>query len=118
MEHRCSSRVPVALDVLIYMQGLPIMPARTRNLSTRGVFLEMDGQRFSKHNFLEVEFVNSRENGLKCYRAQAQVIYCSGDGCGVEFYKMSPGARQNIDECLSYPRSSSLSGEGESQSVF
>ena len=118
MEHRCCSRVPVALDVLIYMQGLPIMPARTRNLSSGGVFLEMKGHRFSKHKLLEVEFVDSAENELKCYKTQAQVIYCSRDGCGVEFYNISPDIRQNINACLTHPLSHCPSVDGESQPVF
>lgn len=118
MEHRCSSRVAVALDVLIYMQGLPIKPARARNLSSGGVFLEMKGQRFEKHKLLEVEFVDSGPSEFKCYKTQAQVVYCSGDGCGIAFQNMPPDVLQNIHECLTSPLPYYPLVSGESRPIY
>ncbi len=68
MEHRCSPRIPIELDVMLCLDNKPVAPARTRDIALTGMFLELKHAIFREHSALEVEFTRGVEGEARYSR--------------------------------------------------
>lgn len=100
MEHRCATRRPVCLNVLIYRQGLPIQAGRTRDLSTDGAFVETKGLCCNKDDCLDVEFLATGHFGCERFRVKALVVHSSKEGIGFEFNTLGGESMDALQRCL------------------
>ncbi|NIA01193.1 MAG: hypothetical protein GWP13_00235 [Planctomycetia bacterium] len=92
MEHRCSVRKPVELQLLLYKHGLPIQRGVSRDLGLGGMFVETGTRTWRKNENLEIEFLG--ENGQSAIRLSALVVHHSSAGVGLMFNAVSNEQRR------------------------
>ena len=88
MEHRCSVRKPIELQLLMYRHGLPVQMGFCRNLGLGGLFIETSGYQWRKKDYLEVEIIGAKGQALG--RLPAMVVHRSRRGAGLVFGTLSP----------------------------
>ena len=88
MEHRCSVRKPIELQLLMYRHGLPVQMGRCRNLGHGGLFIETRGYQWRKKDYLVVEIIGKK--GQPLVRLPAMVVHRSSRGAGLVFGTLSP----------------------------
>jgi hypothetical protein len=93
MEHRCSARKPFKFQLLIYKNGLPVQSGVSRNLGLGGVYVEVGGCEWRKHECLEIEFLDAGRAGM---RLPAVVVHQSSQGVGLMFDGISAEQRREL----------------------
>jgi hypothetical protein len=83
MEHRYNKRFPLAMEVVIYQDGVPTAVGMTQNLSSGGAYVLMEKGNFRRHAALEVELNTSVDTSRP--RIQGEVVYCNRHGFGMTF---------------------------------
>ncbi len=83
MEHRCSVRKPMELQLMLYKHGLPVQSAVSRNLGLGGMLIDTGTTTWRNNEFLEVEFIG--DDGSPGMRVPAVVVHQSGRGTGLMF---------------------------------
>ncbi len=99
-ELRCCPRMPINVSVMLCQHGVPAAPAKTRNITLNGMFLELKHAFFPENSLLEVEFEDRDGNTTHYYRIQAHVVYHTEEGIGIEFDDSIPEVRQVIKPML------------------
>ncbi|WP_347329767.1 PilZ domain-containing protein [Marinimicrobium locisalis] len=85
MEHRCSRRVPLNINALIYKHGAPVAMGRIKNGSRHGLFVETDYGDVRELQTLELEILlGQRVKGNRRCRIGALVVHKSTFGIGLE----------------------------------
>ena len=100
MEHRCSPRIPVTIDVMLCKHNHPVAPARIRNIALTGMFLELKHAIFPKNSTLEVEFVRGVEDTARYSRVRGMVVRRADEGIGVELEESVPEVSQVLRSLL------------------
>ncbi|MGD2075910.1 MAG: PilZ domain-containing protein [Gammaproteobacteria bacterium] len=93
MEHRCSARKPFRFQLLIYKNGLPVQSGVSRDLGLGGVYVEVGGCEWRKHECLEIEFLDAGRAGM---RLPAVVVHQSAQGVGLMFDGISGEQRRAL----------------------
>ena len=83
MEHRCSVRKPLEVQLLLYKHGLPVHSGVSRDLGLGGVFVKTGTYEWRKNEYLEVEFKDVE--GRAGMRLPAVVVHHSSQGAGLMF---------------------------------
>mgnify|MGYP003573759084 CR=1 FL=1 len=55
MEHRCSVRLPVAMNVLLYHNNIPVVHCKTSDISPDGMFVQSGPLKYKANTLLKVE---------------------------------------------------------------
>ncbi len=85
MEHRCSRRIPLNINALIYRHGAPVAMGRIKNASGHGLYLETDYHNVRKWQKLELEvFLGRRIKGKERCQVSALVARKSPSGYGLD----------------------------------
>lgn len=85
MEHRCSRRVPLNINALIYKHGVPVAMGRIKNGSSHGLFVETDYGDVRELQTLEIEILlGQRLKGDRRCRIAALVVRKATYGMGLE----------------------------------
>ena len=84
MDHRCSPRIPMSVNVILCQHNIPVAPARTRDMTLTGMFLELKHSIFPKNSMVEVEFVGGVGDKARYYRVRGLVVRSTPEGIGVE----------------------------------
>lgn len=113
MEHRCSIRKPVAMRVLIYKHGLPVQGGQVRDLGMGGMFIETEGDKWSRNEFLEVEF----GAGGCLLRLPALVVHRRDHGIGLMFDTVTASQRQQLRALLFGRRERQAPAAGQPRQV-
>jgi hypothetical protein len=92
MEHRCSLRKPIELQLLLYKHGLPVKIGICRNLGLGGLFVETGRYEWREMEALQVELVGY--NGKPSMRLPAVLIHHSERGAGLMFDAVSSEQRR------------------------
>lgn len=95
MEHRCSRRVPLNINALIYKHGAPVAMGRIKNGSYHGLFVETDYEDVRELQKLELEILlGQRIKGNQRCRISALVVRKCSFGIGLELEALEDqGAR-------------------------
>lgn len=88
MEHRCSVRLPVAMNVLLYHNNIPVVHCKTRDISPDGMFVRSGPLKYKANTLLKVEFQAESNAVRKSHMLPAMVVHHSNSGLGLMF----PGA--------------------------
>ncbi len=96
MEHRCSPRIPIEIDVMLCRHNKPVAPARTRDIALTGMFVELKHAIFREHSTLEVEFTRGVENKARYSRVRGRVVRRTPEGIGVELEESIPEVSQTL----------------------
>lgn len=85
MEHRCSRRIPLNINALIYKHGTPVAMGRIKNGSGHGLYVETDYEDVRELQKLELEvLLGERLKGDRHCRVGALVVRKSLMGVGLE----------------------------------
>lgn len=94
MEHRCSVRKPVELQLLLYKHGLPIQSGVSRDLGLGGMFVETGTRTWRKNENLEVELPG--ESGQPAMYLSVAVVHHGSRGVGLVFNAISSEQRDML----------------------
>jgi len=85
MEHRCSVRLPVAMNVLLYHNNIPVVHCKTRNIGVDGMFVRTGSLKFGTNTMLKVEFKPGEGDSRHSHMVSALVVHHANDGMGLMF---------------------------------
>ena len=85
MEHRCDRRLTIDLPVTLHCRSNSSVPARIRNLSRGGAFIEADTRVFSLPTMLYLDFGDECGCRREAAIVPALVIHRGARGAGVMF---------------------------------
>ena len=88
MEHRCSVRLPVAMNVLLYHNNIPVVHCKTSDISPDGMFVRSGPLKYRANTLLKVEFQDEGDAARKFHMLSAMVVHHAKNGLGLMF----PGA--------------------------
>ena len=83
MEHRCSVRKSLELQLLLYKHGLPVQSGTCINIGLGGMLFDTGDRQWRKNEYLEVEILGRA--GEAAMRLPAVVVHQSPKGVGVMF---------------------------------
>ena len=85
MEHRCSVRLPVVVNVLLYHNNIPVVHCKTRNIGADGMFVRTGSLKYGTNTILKVEFKPEEGKGSLSHIIPALVVHHANDGMGLMF---------------------------------
>ena len=85
MEHRCSVRLPVAMNVLLYHNNIPVVHCKTDDIDADGVFVRSGSLNYRTNSRLKMEFQTEKDNRRKSYILSAMVVHNAKSGLGLMF---------------------------------
>ena len=102
MEHRCSRRVPLNINALIYKHDTPVAMGRIKNGSTHGLYLETDYQDVRELQKLELEILlGERLKGNRRCRVSALVVRKKAElGFGLEMELLEEQAAKPLRDFI------------------
>ena len=100
MEHRCSVRVPLALDVVIKSRSLGLVSGRTRNVGVGGMLVDTGPARLPVNTLVETSLVMLEQGREQVYDAFAVVIHSSDGGTGLMFSDMDPALFNRLHQLV------------------
>lgn len=107
MEHRCSRRIPLNINTLIYKYGVPVAMGRIKNGSGHGLYLETDYREVRELQKLELEvLLGQRPKGKEGragggrYQISALVVRKSDFGYGLEMEILNDSGSQQLSEYI------------------
>lgn len=90
MDKRWGQRRTIALDVLIYHRGVPVLRTRTRDLGVQGLFARTGPPGLRAGTPVEVELVVPHAERTDRLRLPATVAYATSEGVGLRFEVFDP----------------------------
>jgi hypothetical protein len=85
MDRRYSARMPVAMDVLFYRNGLPIMCSTLSNISAGGALTEAKNKIFHLGEIVDLELRFRKFTRTRSFRVTARVIRISSSALALAF---------------------------------
>ena len=95
MNHRCSVRIPLRVEVTLFRHGNDLGHYMTRNIDGNGAFVETRGLVLHPNDILELEIRLPRENPGHV-AVKAMVVRDTATGAGLLFTKCSPELARQI----------------------
>lgn len=89
MNHRCSARISLHVEVDVFHQGRTLGRYLTRDINPEGVFIETGPVALYPNDIVELEFVVSGDIS-RIDRMKAMVIWHNGGGIGLLFTESDP----------------------------
>ena len=85
MEHRCSVRLPVAMNILLYHNNIPVVHCNTLNIGADGMFVRTGALKYGTNTMLKVEFKREANPVSQSFTMPAMVVHHSDEGLGLMF---------------------------------
>ena len=85
MEHRCSIRLPVSMNVLLYHDNIPVVHCKTLNIGADGMFVRTGALKYGTNTMLKVEFDAGKTPGTQSHIIPAMVVHHAKEGMGLMF---------------------------------
>jgi len=82
MEQRWNFREPLEIEVILQYPGLGLVRARTRDVSSGGMFVETRPLALSPNTMVQITFVKRHHSP---YSLRALIVHATGNGCGLMF---------------------------------
>lgn len=105
IEHRCGQRESVELAVGLNLPGRPLLRARSRDISTSGIFIVLPVEELALHMRVELALTFHDGDVTRIRRVTAMVVRLSEDGSGLMFAARSA---RDIGELLAACRANGL----------
>lgn len=85
MEHRCSVRLPIAMNVLLYHNNIPVVHCKTHDIGADGMFVDSGPLNYRTNTMLKVEFQPEKGSGSRPHMLTAMVVHHANNGLGLMF---------------------------------
>ena len=96
---RISERVQVGITAYVTRESGPRWSCRTRNVSSRGAFLQTGSHALMEGSSLQLALVITRGGVSRVFMRQAVVVRVESDGVGVAFSGIAgAGAQQSAQQ--------------------
>jgi len=108
MEHRCTSRKPIALDVVVTYRALGLVQGRTLNIGIGGMFIETGCVELPVNALVKASFY-LHENGVhKACSTDAMVMHSAPGQAGVMFSDLNDELHASLHRLLSSSRDNNV----------
>jgi len=101
MEHRLNARECLAIPVMLYQYGLPMLCGTCADVSRGGLFVRTTGVRFRANECFEVELRSAQG---RMQRIPAVVVHWREDGVGLMFNDLGDRLVQELEQLLDAER--------------
>ncbi|WP_455201107.1 PilZ domain-containing protein [Kaarinaea lacus] len=85
MEHRCSVRLPIAMNVLLYHNNIPVVHCKTDDIGADGMFVKSGPLKYRTNTILKVEFRSGKGSESRSHMITAMVVHHAKNGLGLMF---------------------------------
>lgn len=85
MEHRCSVRLPIAMNVLLYHNNIPVVHCKTNDIGADGLFVQSGPLKYKTNTMLKVEFQSGKGGESRSHMITAMVVHHAKNGLGLMF---------------------------------
>ncbi|MES9870915.1 MAG: PilZ domain-containing protein [Sedimenticola sp.] len=85
MEHRCSPRKPVSMDVVLKYRGLGLVRGQTEDVGVGGMFVKTGRIRLPVNAVLDVSVIMEGARGMSPFRTECIVVHTTDGGVGLMF---------------------------------
>lgn len=100
MEHRCSVRKSLILDVVLNCRSLGLVGGRTRDIGMGGMFVDIGRIQLPMNALVESCILLESDGQTKPFRTEAMVVHTSRSGVGLMFSDLSPAFHQRLHELV------------------
>lgn len=101
MEHRCSIRKSLTLDVVINYRGLGLVRGRTRDIGMGGLFVDTGCVQLPANAMVDVAVM--LDGASRPLRIGAIVVHTRDSGAGLLFDELDPDCHDTLHQMI-YPR--------------
>jgi hypothetical protein len=101
-ENRWSPRQAMELEVTLHATTQGAFTGKTSNISIGGMFIETDMPRLFRDDEVLITIPNRRSGDQPLCRIPGLVVWSDGNGIGLMFSRLDPGAIRALRELL-YP---------------
>ncbi|MES9846428.1 MAG: PilZ domain-containing protein [Candidatus Sedimenticola sp. PURPLELP] len=85
MEHRCSPRKPVSMDVVLNYRSLGLVRGQTKDVGVGGMFIKTGRIRLPVNAMVDVSVIMEGARGMRPFRTEAIVVHTVDGGIGLMF---------------------------------
>ncbi|MEJ2644602.1 MAG: PilZ domain-containing protein [Gammaproteobacteria bacterium] len=103
MERRWSQRVPFEADVTVYLQGIPVLSCKSRNIGPEGLLIDTEAGSLPAQRAVEVEISLDEPGQKKRLRIPAYVTRTE-TGVAMMFTASDPRTPAAIKELMRHSR--------------
>lgn len=103
MERRWSQRVPFEAEVTVYLQGVPVLSCKSRNIGAEGLLIDAETNSLPEHRAVEVEIVCDEPGYRKRLRIPAYVTRTQA-GIAMMFTAADPRTPIAVEELMRQSR--------------
>jgi len=96
MERRLDKRINADLSVLLYSDGVPVAIGKTKNITSRGIFVETRYQPDKKDRYIEIAFIVRKDIDTEFHRVYTQIVHRTQEGFGLMIDHFDPSVRLPI----------------------
>ncbi len=101
MEHRCSSRKPLMLDVVIGYNAIGLVQGRTRDVGLGGMFVETGCVELPVNAVVQASFILEKNGRKAACQAKALVVHNQSLGAGLMFNDLNDDLYSTLHDILS-----------------
>lgn len=100
MEHRCSVRKPIVLDVVLSCRTLGLVGGRTKDIGMGGMSVDIGRIQLPVNAIVECFLLLGGGDPVKPYRTEAMVVHAGRSGIGLLFSQLKPPLQLALQEML------------------
>lgn len=100
MEHRCSIRKSLTIDVVLNCRSLGLVGGRTRDIGMGGMFVDIGRIQLPMNALIESCVLLETAGKVQPYRSEAMVVHSSRAGVGLMFSDLTPVFHQRLHELI------------------
>ena len=100
LEHRCSERRVLTLNVVLNHRGIGLVRGRTCDICMGGMFVETGRIRLSLNALVEATLLFPEQGATHIHRAEAMVVHHKGSGAGLMFHDIDDGLHERLYDLL------------------
>lgn len=100
MEHRCSIRRSLSLDVVLNCRSLGLVGGRTRDIGMGGMFVDIGRIQLPMNALIESCILLETAGQTQPFRTEAMVVHSGRSGVGLMFSDLPPAFHQRLHELI------------------
>ena len=100
MEHRCSVRKSLILEVVLNCRSLGLVRGRTRDIGMGGMFVDIGRIQLPMNALVESCILLETDGQTKPFRTEAMVVHTGRSGVGLMFSDLSPAFHRRLRELI------------------
>lgn len=100
MEHRCSLRRPMKVDIVLNYRSLGLVRGRSRDVGMGGMFVETGRIQIPVNAMVDVSVMLDTADGACAFHAEAIVVHTNKGGIGMMFSDLKPGLHDLLHDLI------------------